>query len=239
MAFPETNWSMLATATLHGDEHAKDALSQLCQGYWQPVYAAIRSWGYGDEEAKDHTQGFFAFLFEKSILKKADQSQGKFRTFLLTVLWRFLNDQRKKDSAEKRWGNQERESFEEANIELPVEEETLHRVLDFEWAMNVMQRSLDALKEEVIKKHGDQGWALMRRFLPGSREIPVAEEVAELLGISAAGARTEIHRLRNRFRELLRKQLMGTVTSMNELDEEIRYLGQILREHVDITKVNH
>lgn len=232
MAFPETNWSILAEATLHGDESARTALGDLCQQYWQPVYVAIRSRGYGDEDARDHTQGFFEYLLEGAILCKADQAQGKFRTFLLTVLWRFLNDERKKQAAEKRWGGQRRESLDVSDYEIAADEESLTQVLDHEWAVSVMQRTLSALKEEVVGKQGEAGWELLRRFLPGSREVPVVEEVAELLNISNPGARTEIHRLRNRFREMLRRQLMGTVTRADELDEEIRYLGQVLRGRV-------
>lgn len=232
MAFPETNWSILATASLHGDDGALEALNTLCRNYWQPVFLAIRSRGYNEEDARDHTQGFFKHLMEKSILGKADQGQGRFRTFLLTVLWRFLNDDKKMRTADKRWGYQQRESIEVAETETAREDEAFVSILDQEWAANVIQRTLDFLAEDCINKQGEEAWLLLKRFLPGSRGIPPVEELAHFLGISESGARSEIHRLRNRFREHLRRQVMATVTSMDELDDEIRYLGQVLRTMV-------
>lgn len=231
MAFPETNWSLLAAASLHGGGQDRRALSELCSHYWQPVFSAIRGWGYGEEESRDYTQGFFEHLLTHPVLRRADREQGKFRTFVLTVLWRYLNDIRKKLAAEKRWGGQQRLPWDPEAEEVadPGDEAAFTRLLDYGWACTLLQRTMAVMEDWIRKKHGAAAWELMRRFLPGSPGVPEAAELAALLSLSLPGTRTEIHRLRSRFREVLRRQILATVSSPEEVDEEIRYLGQVLR----------
>src|SRR5215510_13873140 len=102
MSFPTTNWAILAKATVHGDDAGRRAMGELCEIYWNPVFVAVRASGMGVEDAKDQTQSFFRCLMENSTLRRAEQTRGKFRSFLLTVLWRFLRDERDKSSAKKR-----------------------------------------------------------------------------------------------------------------------------------------
>lgn len=229
MAFPDTRWSILAVATMHGDASAKQALDELCRRYWHPVQAVVKSRGASPDDARDLTQAFFLHLLEKSTLRNADRAKGRFRTFLLTVLWRFLRDERKKAMAEKRGGLLHAAILDDVEDELASEECPVADVLDREWAICAMERALAAVREEVLASRGEAAWDVLLKFFPGSAEVPAMSAAAEVLGVSEAGARTEVHRLRNRCREALRRELMVTVSAPHELDEEIAYLGRMLR----------
>lgn len=229
MSFPDTQWSMLAVATANGDENAMKALDNLCSRYWQPVYAVVRSRESSIEAAREVTQAFFVYLLEKSTLRRADRARGKFRTFLLTVLWRFLRDERKRRTAEKRGGLTEPCVLEDVENELVAGGNPLAETLDREWALTMMQRALDAVEKEVVEVRGETVWQVLRKYLPGSSEPPPMSVAAQVLGVGEGGARTEIHRLRGRCRDALRRELMNTVSSPEELDDEIAYLGRALR----------
>lgn len=235
MAFPETQWSVLALASAHGDQAARQALDELCRRYWQPVHAVICSRGWETEQARDRTQSFFLYLLENSTLRKADRTRGRFRTFLLTVLWRFLRDEQKRDHAEKRGGTTEELSLDEMESELPSISSPLSEILDREWALTTLERALDSVRREFIAKRGEVAWMIWRGFLPGSTTAPSMSVAAEAMGVGEASARSEVHRLRNRCREALRRELMITVSSPEELDDEIRYLGRTLQAATNTT----
>lgn len=229
MSFPETRWSVLEIATASGDTVARVALDDLCRRYWQPVFAVIRSREPSVETARDRTQAFFASLLEKSTLRRADKARGRFRTFLLTVLWRFLRDERDRDNAEKRGGDMADLTLEDAEQELIAEENPLAETLDREWALMMLERAVSAVQSEVVASRGNAAWQVLRAFLPGSTETPDLAIATKTLGIGEGGVRTEVHRLRKRCREALRRELMSTVSSPDELDDEIAYLGRVLR----------
>jgi DNA-directed RNA polymerase specialized sigma24 family protein len=230
MPFPETRWSVLALATVNGDERARQALDELCRRYWQPVCAVIRTWNPSCDDPGDHTQAFFAYLLERSALRKADRSRGRFRTFLLTLLWRFLRDERKRALAGKRGGEEVRVSLDDdAMEELPGDAVPLAETLDREWALATLDRALEILRAEVVESRGEAGWAALKCHLPGSAGVPPMTVTAEALGIGEGGTRAEIHRLRSRCREVLRRELMKTVSAPDELDDEIRHLCRSLR----------
>lgn len=229
MAFPETRWSVLAAATLHGDEHSRQALEELCGRYWQPVYAVIRMRGRSEDDARDQTQAFFEYLLARSALRRADRTRGRFRTFLLTLLWRFLRDEHTRATAAKRGGEIGPDQDEVEPDELAAEARPLAESLDREWALATLDRALAVVRSEVIETRGSAAWEILRGFLPGSAAAPSAAEAGAALGLSEAGVRSEVHRLRGRCREALRRELMPTVSSPEELDLEIQYLGRALR----------
>lgn len=205
------------------------ALDDWCRRYWQPVFAVIRSREASPEAARERTQAFFVQLLEKSTLRRADPARGRFRTFLLTVLWRFLRDERKHRLAEKRGGDAEVHSLDDVENELVEESSPLAETLDREWALTMLERALERVRHDIVASRGESAWSVLRRFLPGSHEVPVMAEAAIVLGVTEAGARTEIHRLRHRCREALRRELMSTVSSPNDLEDEIAHLGRVLR----------
>jgi DNA-directed RNA polymerase specialized sigma24 family protein len=237
MAFPETEWSALALATAHGDQSARQAMDELCRRYWQPVFKVICSRGMNPEGARDRTQSFFLYLLENSTLRRVNRTRGRFRTFLLTVLWRFLRDEQRRATADKRGGELEDLPLEENTDDLPSTPSPLSELLDREWAMTTMQRAIDAVGREFVAKRGETAWTLWKGFLPGSSTVPSMSAAAAAMGISEASARAEIHRLRNRCREALRRELMITVSSPEDLDDEIRYLGRALQVATNATQM--
>jgi DNA-directed RNA polymerase specialized sigma24 family protein len=232
VSFPNTNWLVLAQATLHGNDEGRRALAEICEQYWKPVYYAICALGTDREQAKDHTQAFFSYVMENSTLRRADRVRGKFRSFLQAVLWRFLRDQRDKQFAEKRGGKAATFALDElADEELPSEAAPLAETLDLEWAMTVFQKVIDTLRSEVVQSRGEHAWTILSQFLPGGSGKRTAIEAAPSLGLSENGLRSEIHRLRQRCREALRYELLATVSSPELVNEEIAYFGRILKLH--------
>lgn len=233
MQFPNTSWTILAQATLNGDSEGQRALDQVCQLYWRPVCAAIRAIGSGGEDPEDLTQSFFKYLMVNSTLKAADRGKGKFRTFLLTVLWRFVRDERAKRTASKRGGGMEVRSIDEAfDHELPAEAAPMAEALDREWGLTVFERVIEALQVEVVESRGEAAWSILREYLPGSLHMPPMADSAAALGLSEGGLRSEVHRLRKRCRELLRCELISTVSSPEDVHDEIVYLGRVLRNQM-------
>jgi DNA-directed RNA polymerase specialized sigma24 family protein len=223
---------MIAQATLQGNEAARLAMDEFCQLYWRPVHLAICAAGRRGEDAEDQTQSFFRYLMANSTLRRVERGRGKFRTFLLTVLWRFLRDERDKVRAEKRGGGATLCMLEEAvESELPAEAAPLTEALDREWAMAIFQRVLQTIRSEVVTARGEKAWSLLRQFLPGSMHAPPMADVAPALGLTEGGLRSEVHRLRRRCQEVLRYEVVTSVSSPEEVDEEIVYLGRVLRAH--------
>jgi DNA-directed RNA polymerase specialized sigma24 family protein len=215
---------------LQGDESARRALEEFCHLYWRPVYIAICASGRSRNDAEDQTQSFFRYLMANSTLRRAERGRGKFRTFLLTILWRFLRDERDKLLAEKRGGAATISPLEETTEgDLPSEAAPLAEALDREWGKALFERVIETIRAEVIEARGEQAWVLLRQFLPGSLHVPLMAEVAPKLGLTEGGLRSEVHRLRQRCRDVLRYEVITSVSSPDEVNEEIIYLGRVLR----------
>jgi len=230
MQFPNTSWTVLAQATLNGDADSQRALGEVCQLYWRPVYSAIRTLGTREDDAEDLTQSFFRYLMINSTLKSAERGRGKFRTFLLTVLWRFVRDERAKRDAWKRGGLAEICSLEVTeDASLPSEAVPLAEALDHEWALAIFERVIEILRLEVVEARGAGAWNVLREYLPGSLHVSPMADSALVLGLSEGGFRSEVHRLRQRCREILRRELITTVASPADLHDEMAYLGRVLR----------
>jgi len=227
---------MIAQATLQGNEAARRAMDEFCQLYWRPVHLAICAAGRHGADSEDQTQSFFRYLMANSTLRRVERGRGKFRTFLLTVLWRFLRDERDKLQAEKRGGDASIFPLEDApENELPSEAAPLTEALDREWGMALFQRVLQTIRTEVVAARGEHAWTLLRQFLPGSMHAPLMADVAPALGLTEGGLRSEVHRLRHRCQEVLRYEVVTSVSSPEEIDEEIVYLGRVLRAQWDAT----
>ncbi len=240
MSFPETRWTDLAQATLHGDAPQRAALEDLCERYWGPVHAAIGRLAGRSEEARDLTQAFFAHVLEHSTLRQADRARGRFRTFLLTVLWRFLKDERERRGAAKRGAGVEALAFDElSEADQPGRQQAVAETLDREWAMTVLARALDTVRSGIVAGRGVAAWEVLRGYLPGSLHVPENVTAAAALGLSEAGLRTEVHRLRQRCREALRRELLPTVATPGEVDGELAYLARLLRGEAGVGGDEH
>lgn len=232
MYFPTTQWTLLAKATLSGESAGRQALEELCRRYWSPVYQFIRIRGHSEAEAKDLTQEFLLHLLEHSTLQKAERSRGKFRSFLCGALFRFLADAYDKRRAQKRGGHVEHTSLDDSRADTSAQavspEETAH--FDRAWAVTILRASLARAQKEYANSGRKAIFANLRLFLPGADEPPTYEQAAAQCGLTVAAFTSELHRLRQRVRELTRDEVMQTVSAPHEIEDELEHLRRVLMD---------
>ena len=226
--FATTHWSVVLAASDLDSPQADAALGQLCRTYWYPLYAFVRRSGHREHDAQDLTQGFFADLLRRNFLESVSPARGKFRSFLLASLKNFLADERDRASALKRGGGREIFSIdddaEERYAAEPATDLTPDKIFERRWATTLLDRALARLRSEYAAA-GKTGFYEHLQTLnsagPGS---PTYAEVAAQLGRPENTVKSAVHRLRKRYRELLREEIARTVASPAEIDEEIRSL---------------
>jgi RNA polymerase sigma-70 factor (ECF subfamily) len=231
--FQTTSWSIVLEAGGNWTEHSEKALCALCEIYWKPVYAFIRRSGYNHDDAQDLTQGFFALLVEKSFLKIADPQRGRFRSFLLTAVKRFLANEIDRNRALKRGGGQahipisipDGEEWYASAIAEAVTPETL---FERRWALALMNRAMMNLRDEFTAAGKSGQFDSLTPFLNRETDGQRYETLAAEWNMSAGALRIMVHRMRRRYRELLRDEIAETVASLDEVDDEIRFLLSVL-----------
>jgi RNA polymerase sigma-70 factor (ECF subfamily) len=211
------------------------ALEKLCRAYWHPLYAFIRRNGFGEEDAKDLTQQFFARLLERKDFEMVDRSKGKFRTFLLASLTHFLSNERDRARAAKRGGGQTIFSLDEAELEHlnrlePASELSPDKLFDLRWATTVMENALARLREEMQAAEKAPQFEELKKYLSGEPVEGEYAAVGERLGMTGQAVAVRVHRLRTRYRELVRAEVAETVSSPLELEEEMRHLYVVLNQ---------
>jgi RNA polymerase sigma-70 factor (ECF subfamily) len=216
-------------------QHALNALSELCQIYWRPVYVFLRRQGIAQHDAQDLTQAFFADLIENRAYSRADPIKGRFRSFLLGTLKHFAAHARDRERAQKRGGGNIPVELDEAAIS---EAETYASgcnhwsadgVFEREWAASLARQALDRLEQEYeLGGKGALFETLKFRLTTGESAAIPYEEVAKRLGRTAAHLRVDVTRLRARYRAILREEVSGTVVDPRDVDEELRYLRQAM-----------
>lgn len=230
--FRTTHWSLVALAThptADTDAAAHDALDQLCRAYWPPVYAFVRRRGHPPHEAEDLTQGFFERVLAKSYLDAADRRKGRFRTFLVTLLTRFLANEWDRTQRLKRGGGLQFVSLQAGEAEecAPVEPST-HRTpeLEFErrWAQTLLDRALRRLSDEYARADLSPRFEILKVFLVDAKGTLPFDQAAAQLGLTEAATKSAVHRLRHRYREILREEIAHTVAGPEEIDDELRHL---------------
>jgi RNA polymerase sigma factor (sigma-70 family) len=231
--FHTTHWSMIAAAAGAESETTRAALEELCQAYWYPIYAFLRRRGHSAEDARDLTQGFFAVLLEKGYLADADPDRGRFRSFLLTAASRFAAKERDRAAAKKRGGGRQTLSIDFAEGEAryqrePADNWTPERVFDRRWALTLLDRTLGKLRQEHQAADKLPFFEALKVFLTGEAAAPV-RSVAEQLQITEGAAKVAIHRLRQKYRDLLRAEIAQTVTAQEDIDGELNLLLAALR----------
>jgi DNA-directed RNA polymerase specialized sigma24 family protein len=229
MYFPTTQWTLLARASLNGESSARQALEELCKKYWTPLHQFIRLRGYEETEAQDLTQEFLLHLVEHSTLHKADRMRGRFRSFLCGALVRFLSDERDRRLAQKRGGAAEHLSVERENPLLAVPEAT-SVIFDREWALAILENALATVRQEGESAGSKAQFAVLRQFLPGSVQTPSYEDAASQLGLTVPALKSELHRMRRRFRAAVRQEVAATVSAPHEIDEEMNHLQAVLMD---------
>lgn len=238
VSFITTQWTViLEAAGQPSSPGTQAALEALYRAYWPPVYAFIHRRGYSRAEAQDLSQDFFLYLLEQNACAKADSKKGKFRSFLIAWLKNFLGTAEVREKRQKRGGDQ-RAIFLNANIEtleqLETKELKVHPPLDEErefelqWASILVKRALEALSAEYATGPKKRIFTELKPFLQGGADIPSQAEVSARLGISLETLRSHLSRLRARYRQILREEVMRTVPDASDVDEELRYLCKIL-----------
>jgi RNA polymerase sigma factor (sigma-70 family) len=230
--FKTTRWSQVRRLRGSDPAAAAQALSQLCQDYWYPLYAFIRRQGHPPPDAQDLTQEFFARLLEKHALGKADPARGKFRSFLLTALRHFLVNEWDRAQAQKRGGGAQLISLDTRFAEtryalLLMDKATPEMLFEREWALTLLGQVLARLRAEQEKGGKLDQFNLLRGCLMGERGLPYAELAAQLDKTEDA-VRMAASRLRRRYRELLEEEVAQTVAGPEEIKEEIQHLLEVL-----------
>jgi RNA polymerase sigma factor (sigma-70 family) len=231
--FATTHWSVVLTAGQVESPLAMEALEKLCRTYWYPLYAFVRRQGYSAPDAQDLTQEFFARLLRKNFAGMAQPQRGKFRWFLLTSLRHFLANEWDRSKAQKRGGGTRPIPLDEAVAEGRYSQDLSHeltaeRLYERRWALTVLEQVHHRLRAEFVATGHAQQFQLLEQLLPGEKCEFSYGQVAGELGIAEGTVKYEMHRLKRRFRGLLRAEIAHTVSSPSEIDEEIHHLKEVI-----------
>jgi RNA polymerase sigma factor (sigma-70 family) len=234
--FVPTRWTLILRARGETPE-SKAALSELCEAYYQPVLRFLRCEGRDEDSARELTQGFFARILAGGAFDEADPQRGRFRSYLLGALKHFLADQRKHDQRLKRGGGIVPESLDATGndggsspgIEV-AETASAPREADFdrEWALTVMDRALAAMQKEFAKSEESDQFDALKPWLVGETTAISQADIARQLGLSEGAVKVAVHRLRKRFREMVRSEIGQTLRDPGLVDEELRHLIEAL-----------
>jgi len=233
--FATTRWSLVAAARPGegGGSRARGALEELCRAYWYPLYAFVRRRGYSSEDAQDLTQAFFARIIETGGLGAADPERGRFRSYLLGALKHFLANEWHRSQTQKRGGRVRFVEWDALDPEAryagaPKEPVSPELLFDREWALETTGKALQALRAEMAEAGKGGQFDALKGSLTGEGEAS-REEVAARLGMSEGAVKVAVHRLRQRYRGLLRDGIAETVSNEADLEDEMRHLVAVLR----------
>lgn len=232
-AFATTRWSIVLSAGRDGTPSARQSLAELCETYWPPLYTFLRRTGCSPQEAEDTVQGFFARLLEKGDLAAVDPGRGRFRSYLLASLKHFLSNERDRARALKRGGRRvieslDAEAAESRFVREPVEKHTPEALFEREWALTLLDRVQHRLAAEQVAGGKMERFIVLGQHLAGAAAQKYAESAARL-GMTENAVKVAVHRLRQRFGELLREEIAETVSTPEEVDDEVRTLFEALR----------
>ena len=233
--FLTTRWSVVLSCSdcASDEEKAEAALAELCKIYWRPVFAFICRQGHSIPDAQDFTQEFFGRVIKGRLIQSADRSKGRFRSLLLKALQRFLHDEGDKRHAHKRGGDLSFVSWDDWMTEAPTHlsipkqesnEWSPERIFDVRWAATVVERALRRLGDECEKRGRRRVFDVLSSCLSAEREDVSYATFARILGLRETAVKSLVHRLRERYRTLLREEVAETVSGANEIDDELRYL---------------
>ena len=232
--FHTTHWSVVARAGDNDSPHFREALEELCHIYWLPIYSFIRKSGHHQDRAKDLTQSFFVFLLSKEILHKADKEKGHFRSFLMKTVTNYLHNEHRKQTATKRGGATQFLSLDQIEADQLMSHaamSTSDPALAFErqWARALLERVFDLLCKEMSTSNKiDFFDAFQLHLWDDYHSIPYAD-LAARFDMSLANVKVTAHRIKHRYRFLLRQEIAATLNNPDDVDEEIQHLMKVLR----------
>lgn len=232
--FVTTCWTEVMLAREQDAPGAREALEHLCRLYWYPLYAHIRHSVNDPQEAEDLTQEFFRLLIEKNYLGSVDPQRGKFRSFLLVAIKRFVINAHKHANRLKRGGGHSLVS-----LDLELAENRFHQelatglspdqIFERRWAQTVLDRAAALLREEYSAAGKKELFDALREFLTEESRFGEYAEAGALLSMTASAVAVAVHRLRHRYRQLLREAVLPTVADAGEVDSEVKHLVEALR----------
>ncbi|HWY31930.1 MAG TPA: sigma-70 family RNA polymerase sigma factor [Candidatus Acidoferrum sp.] len=231
--FATTHWSVVLTAGRSDTTRSQDALARLCQTYWYPLYFYVRRRGYSAHDAQDLTQAFFARLLEYQSLTSADPDRGRFRSFILTAMNHFLVSEWKRGMAQKRGGGILTISLDLAAAEErfdlePADHSAPDKLFEKQWALALLAVVLNRLEGEFQAEGKTDLFAALKQTLMGSRESLPYVELATRLGMNESAVKVAVHRLRKRYRELIRAEIANTLDQSQDVEAEMQYLFKVL-----------
>jgi RNA polymerase sigma factor (sigma-70 family) len=231
--FVTTRWTVVLSAGRKSSLQSDQALAELCQTYWYPLYAYVRRQGRTKEDAEDLVQAFFARFLERNYLEGLAAERGRFRAFLLVSLKHFLANEWDRANRQKRGGGVEHlsldwQSADEHFHRDPADLASPDRLFDREWALALLERVITRLSDECQREGRTALFEQAKGFLMvGEQVIPYAE-AAKALGMEEGAVRVAVHRLRKRYRELLRDEIAQTLDDPAQVTEELRSLQAAL-----------
>jgi RNA polymerase sigma-70 factor (ECF subfamily) len=230
--FHTTRWSVVLRAADQPTSEANTALSWLCERYWYPLYAFARRKGQSAENALDLTQGFFANLLEKNAIGGADPKRGRFRTFLLTAFSNFLANEWDKQKAAKRGGGKAPVSFDAHDAETrynrePSHELTAEKLYERRWALDLLERAVKKLEADWNAERKSIPFEKLKNCLTGNASAETYAEIGASVELSESAVKVAVHRLRKRYKEVLREEIASTVANPDnpaEIEAELQTL---------------
>jgi RNA polymerase sigma factor (sigma-70 family) len=230
--FITTHWSIVLSAKDQDSPRSVDALEILCRTYWHPLYAYVRRRGYSPADAEDLTQEFFAWLLERNWLGRADQQRGRFRSFLLTSISNFLANEWDKARTQKRGGGQvvslQHDESETGCVHEPSDNFTPEQSFEWRWALTLLDQVMNRLSAEFAQDDKAELFETLKPCLLGERTSQPYAILASKLAMTEGSVKVAVHRLRQRYRQLLRDEIANTVETPEEVEEELRYLFAVL-----------
>jgi len=231
--FAATHWSLVLTAGGVDPQRQQAALEELCRAYWEPLYAYLRRLGQSPHDAQDVTQGFLVHLLQNRGLQGLRPEGGKFRSFLLTSLKNYLADVRDRDRAAKRGGGQVVLSLDHEVAETHFASEAAtepapEHLFDRRWAATLINRAFTRLQEEFTAAGKTVQFHGLSVFLGAEGSAEEYDALAARLGLTRGAVAVAVHRLRQRYRDLVRAEIAHTVTTQTEVDDEMRYLLEVI-----------
>ncbi len=231
--FTTTHWSVVLAATNPAAPDRRGAMAHLCETYWYPLYAYVRRRGNSAHEAEELTQEFFVRLIEKEFIRNTAPQKGRFRAFLLVCMKHFLANEWDRVRAEKRGGRKLTHSidFQDADERYgrePAHELTAERIFERRWALLLLEQALAQLASEMTASGKGDVFENLKGYLLAEADTPPHERTAREAGLSPGAVKVRVHRLRRRYRQILRERVAMTLSDPDEVDDEIRRLFSAL-----------
>lgn len=230
--FATTHWTVVLRAGRHASPQSDSALEELCRAYWYPIYTYIRRQGHAREDAEDLTQAFFVRFLAKNFLQQVDSTKGRFRAFLLASVKHFLANERDRSNSQKRGGGVAHLSLDWDDAETryriePADNLSPDKLYDRTWALTLLEGVISRLRDESRVDNRAELFEQLKPCLMGKGNIDYSQSAAAL-GMSEGAVRVAVHRLRQRYRAVLREQIAQTLGDPDQIEDELRSLFSAL-----------